>query len=289
MCQQGKGPLLPRDGVQTRSKKKSTSNRIAPSSSAASPPRGNNTPRDDESDAASAATEKEFLARAPELLGSLWDKAGRTGRVEVMREVIYDTIRTLRVGALRERQEFNFETQESIKPCLQSGLLQVPDGISRFQALREELEISSIGEQLYRLRRRVALVQFYNDYTNAQADPYGFLYAGQNKDFSVKSLIATRKRKRKSSSYGAKRRSNRLATLVHNHIVDLMFPTLVLSDENIESEEARAKEEKRVRNRMAASQKVKNWRANGRSWSALVKRFDWGILLLLPTDFLDQK
>jgi len=68
-----------------------------------------------------------------------------------------------------------------------------------------------------------------------------------------------------------------------------MFPRLVLSDENIESEEARMKREQKVEKRKIASQKVKNWRANGKPWSALVKRFDWGILLLLPTDLSDQK
>jgi hypothetical protein len=105
--------------------------------------------------------------------------------------------------------------------------------------------MSSVGEQLYRLRRRVALAQYYNDYTNAQADPHGFLYPDQNKELSVKSLAATRKRKRASS--GAKRRGNRLATLVHDRIVDLMFPSLVHGNEDIESEEAEAKGEEKVR------------------------------------------
>ena len=98
-------------------------------------------------------------------------------------------------------------------------------------------------------------------------------------------LAATRKRKRASPSCGAKSRDNRLATLVHNRIVDLTFPGLVLSDVDIESEEAEAKEEREK----PLAKKVKNWRANGRPWSMLVKRFDWGILLLLPTDFSDQK
>ena len=67
--------------------------------------------------------------------------------------------------------------------------------------------MSSIGAQLY---RRVALAQFYNDYTNAQADPHGFLYPDQNEKLSMKYLTATRKRKRASPSYGAKRRDNRV-------------------------------------------------------------------------------
>jgi hypothetical protein len=57
-------------------------------------------------------------------------------------------------------------------------------------------------------------------------------------------------------------------------IINLMFPSLVLSDENIESEEARMKRGEKVEKRMVASQKVKNWRANGKRWSALVKRLN---------------
>lgn len=249
MRRQDKSASLPRHGVQTRSK----SNHIAPSSLATSSLHGNNIPRDNESDAASAATGKGFLTKSPEILGSLWDKAGRAGREEVIRETIYDMIRTLRVGVMRERQDFNSETQETINPHLQSVSLQVPKGFSSFQALRQELEMSSAGEQLYRLSRRVALAQFYNDYTNAQADPHGFLYPNQNEELSMKHLTTTRKRKRASSSYGAKRHGNRLATLVHNRIVDLTFPSLVLNDEDIEPEKAEAMGEERAQKRKAAS------------------------------------
>ena len=112
-------------GIQTRSKTSPKLNRIAPLSTATSPRYGNNTPRDDESDVASASTGRCFLTRCPEILGSLWDKAGRAGRVEVMREVIYDMIRTLRVCIVWERQEFNSETQETINPHLQSALVQI--------------------------------------------------------------------------------------------------------------------------------------------------------------------
>ena len=79
-----------------------------------------------------------------------------------MREAIYDMIRTLRIKVMWERQDFNSETQETTNPHPQSVLLQAPKGFSSFQALRQELEMSSVGEQLYRLRRRVALAEFYN-------------------------------------------------------------------------------------------------------------------------------
>src|SRR2546423_8906175 len=88
--------------------------------------------------------EKTFSESVPKSFGSLWDKAGRAGRLEVMREVVYDMVRTLRVGIIQERQEFNSETQETLKSDLQSVLLQVPDRFPSFQVLREELEMSSI-------------------------------------------------------------------------------------------------------------------------------------------------
>jgi hypothetical protein len=105
--------------------------------------------------------------------------------------------------------------------------------------------MSSTEEQLYQLRQLVALTQFYNDYTRAQADSHAFLYPEQNKELSVKSLTPTRKRKRAPSSDATKRCGNRLLTLVNNRIVDLTFPSLVLGDEHLESEEARAKTRRR--------------------------------------------
>jgi len=78
--------------------------------------------------------------------------------------------------------------------------------------------MSNAEEQLYRLRQHVALAQFYNDYTRAQANPHAFLYPEQNTELSVKSLTPTRKRKRASSPDVAKRCGNRLST------VDLIFP-----------------------------------------------------------------
>src|SRR5256885_14973688 len=129
----------------------------------------------------------------------------------------------------------------------QSTPLPAPRMDYSFRALRTELEISSAGEQLYRLRRRVALAQFFNDYTSVQADPHAFLYPEQNKE-SLKSSATARKRKRPSPK-GVKKYGNRHSTLVHNRIVDFMYPSLVLSDENLESEEARAKQAEKVSER----------------------------------------
>jgi len=71
----------------------------------------------------------------------------------------------------------------------------------------------------------------------------------------VQSLTPTRKRKRASSSDVATRCGNRLSTLLNNRIVDLIFPSLVLSDEHLESEEARAKPRRGGLGEKAASKK----------------------------------
>jgi hypothetical protein len=185
--------------------------------------------------------------RGTELLGNLWDKAGRARQLEVMREVVYDTVSTLRVGAIQQQREFNFKTQEAVTSNLQSGSLQVSEGISSFRALQEELEISSAGEQLFRLRRHVTLAQLYDKYIGAQADSNLFLYPEQ-KQVLMKSLTATQKRKRASSSNIAKRCGNKRSTLVHNRVIDFMFPHLVLS----ESDEAGRIQKGRGRRRVVA-------------------------------------
>jgi hypothetical protein len=186
-------------------------------------PHSDTTTGDGHGNTTPAAAGKSFLAKGLDVLGSLWDKTGRAGRLEVMREVVYDMVSTLRLGVVQMWGESN------------SKMLEVPEGCPNFQALREDLEMSNAGEQLYRLRRRVALVQFYDEYMRAQADSHAFMYPGQNKELSVKSFRVTRKRG--SSSHMAKRCGNKLLTLVHNRIVDLTFPGLVLGDEDIGSEE----------------------------------------------------
>jgi hypothetical protein len=74
----------------------------------------------------------------------------------------------------------------------------------------------------------------------------------------MESLIITRKRKRASSFYVIKKRGNKLLSLIYNLIVDLMFPSLVIGDEHIESKKIKAKREEKVRKRKTTSQKIKN-------------------------------
>jgi hypothetical protein len=127
-----------------------------------------------------------LLTRGPEVLGNLWDKAGRAGRLEVMREVVYDMISTLRVDGVHERREFKpLRRKRQRRAISKAPYCRSLEGISRVQALREGLET--------RLCRRVALTQLH-----------AFLYPQQNQEFSVKSLTGSRKRKRvmRQDSFG---------------------------------------------------------------------------------------
>jgi hypothetical protein len=122
--------------------------------------------------------ERDLVVKGPEILGNLWDKAGHCGRVEVMREVLYDMISALQGRCAQGGPKPNTKSQDIMHGCSESNLLPISGLASKFQVREEELEISSAGEQLYRLRRRAALAQFYDDYTRVQADPHAFLYPG---------------------------------------------------------------------------------------------------------------
>lgn len=50
------------------------------------------------------------------------------GRLEVMRDVVYDLVRTPRLGVMLQRQEFTSKMQEAVTSNLRSGSLQVPEG-----------------------------------------------------------------------------------------------------------------------------------------------------------------
>ena len=79
-------------GIQTRSKTGPKPKRIEPSTTGSSEPQIDNTAQDSGDNAGPAVVGKRTL---PEVLGNLWDKAGRAGRLEVMREVTYDIISTI--------------------------------------------------------------------------------------------------------------------------------------------------------------------------------------------------
>lgn len=144
--------------LQTRSKAGRKSRGIKPLSKANLCSTNDNATRDHDGCEGLTTARTGFLTRGPKILGSLWDKAGRAGRLDVIREVVYDMIVALRVRGVVEGQPLNPQTPKVMKDYSQSILLLTPRMDYSFRALRTELEISSAGKQLYKLRRCVALV-----------------------------------------------------------------------------------------------------------------------------------
>jgi uncharacterized protein YukE len=237
--------------------------------------------------------EAALIQKGPGLLGNMWDKTCRTGLGEVVR-VINDTISILRARGDQKVQDLNSIWQGKATIHLDDQLRRLPRSARALQDLKQELEITDAGEQLFRLRKRVALAQFYDVYTNAQANPRTFLSKGRDAKLSVDTLTAIGKRKRKrkrKSSFGGDSggRRHRLSTLVQNRIIDVMFPDTLVGDAHVSIEEELADRAETAAKRKAAGQKLQNWRANGKPWSALINRFGWGMLLLLPKDLSDEK
>lgn len=85
--------------------------------------------------------------------------------------------------------------------------------------LRNELEVTEIGEQMYRFRKRLALSRFFDLYEFAQENPLFFLQE-DSKTIQEFSRNVTSKR--------ASRRDSR----VLNRIVDLMFPNTAHTNGN---------------------------------------------------------
>jgi hypothetical protein len=46
---------------------------------------------------------------------------------------------------------------------------------------------------------------------------------------------------------------------------------------------------KKQKARKKTNQKVEDWRRNGKPWSELIRRFGYGILLLVPSKMTDER
>jgi hypothetical protein len=215
-----------------------------------------------------------LILKGPDLLGNMWNKTCRAGLGEVPR-VINFTVSILRARVDQKVQDHNPTWQGKATSHLDDQLRRLPRSARALQDLKQELVIPDAGEQLFMLRKRVALARFYDVYTNAQANPHTFLSRGRDEVLLVETLTATGKRKRKSSSGVSAGRRDRLSTLVQNRIIDVMFPDTLIEDANVDSEEETADRAERAVKRKAAGQKLQNWRANGKPLSALINRFGW--------------
>jgi len=204
----------------------------------------------------------------------LVNKLGLIGNVKVLRDLKH-TLFVLRSDS----------SQDPLVPCPETGepftngpfgsLLSLRTTRS-FSMLRTELESTEVLEQVHRFRRRLALSQFFDLYEFAQKNPLFFLQ--QELDRTEEPL-----------RYTTSKRAPRLDSLVLNRIVDLMFPNTSYTNKITVAAGENSRPMQEERRRAAAVHKVQDWRRNGKPWSAVIKRFGRGVLLLLPKSLSDEK
>lgn len=73
--------------------------------------------QDSDRDAVLVGTERGLIVKGPDILGNMWDKAGRAGCVEVMREVLYDMISALWACQKHKAPRPSFTSHSIAKNC----------------------------------------------------------------------------------------------------------------------------------------------------------------------------
>ena len=141
--------------------------------------------------------------------------------------------------------------------------------------LRVELEVTEMGEQLYRFRKWIALSRFFDLYELLQANPC---------------LILPRDPEPmgESSPDITLKQAPRLSSQVLNRVANLMFLNTAHMKESIATAGGAAGLVHEERHRKAAMKKIQDWRRNGKPWSAMIRRFGTGVLLLLPKNLSDE-
>ena len=203
----------------------------------------------------------------------LFNKLGLIASVEVLRDLKHTLFR-LRSYACQVSLVPNRRTDT---PCTSASnnTLRSLQTAQILSMLRNELEVTEIGEQMCRFRKRLALSQFFDLYEFAQNNPLSFLHEGP-KTMQTPS--------RHTSSKQAPRQNSR----VLNRIVDLMFPYTAYRSEATVPAGSKSRQMHEEVQRTAAVKKIQDWRRSGKHWSAIVKRFGQGILLLLPKSLPDE-
>jgi uncharacterized protein YecE (DUF72 family) len=168
----------------------------------------------------------------------------------------------LRAGGEPVVPKLNFATHGGSE-CSLDELLKVPQTVSGFRRLRQDLETTGSERQLSKLRNRVALIQFYRAYTDAQANPHTFLSEAGSVEASVENPNAKKKRKRKPLNVQS-RRGKRRATAVLDRIVDTIFSDSVPRHESINTARM-PKNARRTEVRQAAKRAIRNWTAKGQA------------------------
>jgi hypothetical protein len=61
--------------------------------------------------------------------------------------------------------------------------------------LKEEFELTELSEQIYRLRKRLALSEFFDTYTAAQAQAHSLLHMDNDEQVTIKQAGKRRRRR----------------------------------------------------------------------------------------------
>ena len=191
-----------------------------------------------------AGTSSSRLAQRSEddPIHSMVRRIGHSDRVGEMQQMVYE----LQSGA--------DQTLALAKPGLNIGVISCEADFARlFQVVptvARQIEESAACEQLFRIRNRLALAEFYRAYRAAQAQPDQFLQVVNQ----ILPTLVTRA--------AAPNRTKR--TEVKNKFTDLVFNQ---SSGN--------------RNRKKDSTRVNDWQTLGRPWFDMISRFGNGVLRIV--------
>lgn len=131
------------------------------------------------------------------------------------------------------------------------------------------IESNLLGEQNHRIKKRIALAQFYNAYSLAQDNPETFLSwcGGQ----LPSQMLLPR---------------GGLRSMVQQRFAELMFTDTSMSrNENRIAVNPPSK----VGSLQSGVGKIQTWRKNGKHWAQMIMRFGNAILLLVPPSLTDEE
>ncbi len=152
-----------------------------------------------------------------------------------------------------------------------SSVTQLTD-MSHFMRLVVDLglviESSLFGEQMSRIRKRIALAHFYHAYTLAQDNPAVFLAWCDNQRVQCDSMLPKGGHK----------------SVVQHRFAELTF-SWAENHGGIPSPSSLDRGDD-LKKRMT---KIQTWRKSGKKWAQIIQRFGYGILLLLPYSLSDEE
>ena len=131
------------------------------------------------------------------------------------------------------------------------------------------IESSIFGEQYSRIEKRIALAHFYHAYTLAQDNSNLFL--SWCDDHQVQGVCMLPRGGKKS--------------IVQQRFADLIFSRAKTRGENSFPDVPLENSDDATR-KIA---KIQAWRKSGKKWAQFIRRFGYGILLLLPSSLSDEE